>query len=68
MKKITLLLFLFCASFAFAQTEVTGKVTDDSGAALSGVNVKEKGTNNGSISDFDGIYQNQNQRRRNACF
>ena len=57
MKKIALLLFLFTASFAFAQNDISGKVTDDSGAGLSGVNVKEKGTNNGSISDFDGIFK-----------
>ncbi len=57
MKKIALLLFLFTASFSFAQKEVTGKVTDDSGAGLSGVNVKEKGTNNGSITDFDGVFK-----------
>ena len=57
MKKIALLLFLFTASFSFAQKEVTGKVTDDTGAGISGVNVKEKGTNNGSISDFDGVFK-----------
>ena len=57
MKKIALMLFLFTASFAFAQKEVSGKVTDDSGAGLSGVNVKEKGTNNGSITDFDGLFK-----------
>ena len=57
MKKIALLLFLFTASFSFAQKEVTGKVTDDTGAGISGVNVKEKGTNNGSITDFDGVFK-----------
>ena len=57
MKKIALLLFLFVASFSFAQKEVTGKVTDDAGTGLSGVNVKEKGTNNGSITDFDGVFK-----------
>lgn len=35
---------------------VSGKVTDDSGAPLPGVNVVEKGTNNGTSTDFDGNY------------
>jgi iron complex outermembrane receptor protein len=36
--------------------EVTGKVTDNAGIPLPGVNVVEKGTTNGSITDFDGVY------------
>ncbi|WP_339652719.1 TonB-dependent receptor [uncultured Maribacter sp.] len=38
------------------QNNVTGKVTDDSGMPLSGVNIIEKGTTNGTTSDFDGNY------------
>ncbi len=57
MKKITLLLFLFCFSVLFAQKEVSGKVSDSSGAGLSGVNVKEKGTTTGTSTDFDGNYK-----------
>jgi iron complex outermembrane receptor protein len=57
MKKITLLLLMLCASFSvFAQSTVTGKVVDNSGIALPGVNVIEKGTSNGSTTDFDGNY------------
>ncbi|HEY9004830.1 MAG TPA: TonB-dependent receptor [Ohtaekwangia sp.] len=35
---------------------VTGKVTDDTGAPLPGVNVLEKGTTNGAVTDADGRY------------
>lgn len=35
---------------------ITGKVTDDTGAPLPGVNVLEKGTTNGTTTDAEGIY------------
>jgi len=38
------------------QKTVSGRVTDASGEALPGVNIIEKGTLNGAISDFDGRY------------
>ena len=38
------------------QNVVTGKVTDENGIALAGVNILEKGTSNGTTSDFDGNY------------
>ena len=38
------------------QRTVAGRVTDDKGQALPGVNVVEKGTTNGAISDADGRY------------
>jgi iron complex outermembrane receptor protein len=38
------------------QSTVSGKVTDDSGLALAGVNIVEKGTTNGTTTDFDGNY------------
>ena len=39
------------------QKTVSGKVTDDSGEGIPGVNVVIKGTTIGSITDFDGNYQ-----------
>ena len=39
------------------QKTVSGKVTDDSGEGIPGVNVVIKGTIIGSITDFDGNYQ-----------
>lgn len=50
-----LLVFLLCGvSVAFAQQTVTGKVTADDGSVLPGVNVVEKGTTNGTITDANG--------------
>ncbi|GEM54384.1 ferric enterobactin receptor [Flavobacterium branchiophilum NBRC 15030 = ATCC 35035] len=57
MKKIILFLLLLNFSFAIAQKEVSGKVTDKSGAALPGVNVTEKGATNGVSTDLDGNYK-----------
>ena len=39
------------------QNTVTGTITDDNGAPLAGVNVVEKGTRNGTSTDFDGNYE-----------
>ena len=47
---------LFISTYAFAQSLVTGVVTDKSGEPLIGVNVLEKGTTNGNITDIDGKY------------
>jgi iron complex outermembrane receptor protein len=56
MKKILMVfILLFSSTILFAQ-EVSGTVTDNSGASLAGVNVLEKGTNNGTITDLDGKY------------
>ena len=46
---------IFSINFSFAQN-VTGLVTDASGAPIAGVNVVEKGTTNGVVTDFDGKY------------
>ena len=35
---------------------VTGTITDENGFPIAGVNVVEKGTSNGVVSDFDGNY------------
>src|SRR6478609_3730652 len=36
--------------------KIEGKVTDDAGAGLPGVNIIEKGTSNGAVTDVDGNY------------
>ncbi|NJB69747.1 iron complex outermembrane receptor protein [Saonia flava] len=58
MKKTYLILFLvlFSVSPMFAQNSVSGTVKDDSGVPLVGVNIVEKGTSNGTTTDFDGNY------------
>lgn len=56
---ITLIL-LGIFSTASAQVEtilVTGTVSDESGIPLLGANVIEKGTNNGTITNFDGEFE-----------
>ncbi len=57
MKKIALLFLLLNVSFLFAQKEVSGVVKDNTGAGLPGVNILEKGTNNGVSTNIDGAYK-----------
>lgn len=61
MKKITQFLLMTIAlvfsTVAIAQSTVTGTITDsETNTPLPGVNVIEKGTNNGVSSDFDGNF------------
>lgn len=57
MQKITLLLLgtLFSISL-IAQTTVKGTVSDKNNSPISGANIVEDGTSNGSLTDFDGNY------------
>lgn len=56
---ITSLIFSLLVTMSMAQnTTVSGTITDEeSGEALIGANVVEKGTTNGTITDIDGNYQ-----------
>jgi len=48
----------FNGANAYAQNKtVSGKITDETGEPLPGVNVIEKGTTNGTVSDADGNYK-----------
>ncbi len=40
----------------YAQTEITGTVVDETGETVIGATVVEKGTTNGTVTDFDGIF------------
>lgn len=52
-----MILVFFCVQGIMAQGKpVTGNVTDNLGTPLPGVNVVEKGTTNGTSTDFDGNY------------
>jgi len=51
---LALSLLLFCAQ-ASAQKIISGIVSDESGP-LPGVSIIEKGTSNGTVTDFDGAY------------
>lgn len=59
-KNLIVLLSVLVTQFSFAQeSTVTGKVTDNEGMPLPGVNIIVKGSNNGTQTDFDGIYSLQ---------
>ncbi|MGS2741119.1 TonB-dependent receptor [Sinomicrobium sp. M5D2P17] len=58
MKKLLILCTLIIHSqLIYSQNIVTGTVNDENGTPLAGVNVVEKGTSNGTSTDFDGKYE-----------
>ncbi|NJB71677.1 iron complex outermembrane receptor protein [Saonia flava] len=60
MKQLLLMLLFISGFFSTLQSQeigVSGKITDDSGEPLPGVNVVIKGTSTGTTSDFDGNYE-----------
>jgi TonB-linked SusC/RagA family outer membrane protein len=50
------LLMLFVLQVTFAQTNISGVVTDQAGLPIPGVNVLVKGTQTGAQTDFDGKF------------
>lgn len=61
-------LFLMSVSWAFAQLTVTGRVQSTSGDPLIGVNVVEKGTTNGTVTDLDGNFSLRVQQGKTLVF
>ncbi|MCK8521661.1 SusC/RagA family TonB-linked outer membrane protein [Aquimarina sp. D1M17] len=58
--RILVLILALVVHFSYAQEKtVTGKITDDKGLPLPGVNIVVKNTNTGTQSDFDGVYSIQ---------
>lgn len=56
MKKLMILGLMLLCSVAFGQKiEIAGKVVDANGS-IGGVNIIEKGTSNGTTTDFDGLF------------
>ncbi|MGD1959564.1 MAG: SusC/RagA family TonB-linked outer membrane protein [Fulvivirga sp.] len=55
-KSLLFSLFLMFSYGLVAQTVIKGKVTDDTGEELPGVNVVVKGTSNGTVTDIFGDY------------
>lgn len=54
---ILILISALCLSFtAASQNKVSGIITDEQGQPIPGVNIIEKNTTNGFVSDFDGNY------------
>lgn len=56
MQFLALFLFSLFTGSILAQQNVTGVVSSDLGDLLPGVTVLEKGTNNGTVTDFDGKF------------
>jgi len=56
MKHILLVVLTLVSINFLAAQNVSGTVTDNSGNPLIGVNIYEKGTTNGVVTDFDGKY------------
>ena len=55
LKKLFLsLLALLTSTIMYAQTEISGTVIDPTGETVIGATVMEKGTSNGTVTDFDG--------------
>jgi len=48
--------WVFIMAVAVGQRTISGRVTDDSGEAMIGVNILVVGTSTGTVSDFDGGY------------
>lgn len=61
-------LFLMNVSWAFAQLTVTGNVQSTSGEPLIGVNVVEKGTTNGTVTDLDGNFSLRTEKGKTLVF
>ena len=51
------LALIFACTFIYAQTEITGSVVDETGEGVIGATVMEKGTTNGTVTDFDGNFK-----------
>ncbi|MDP5106522.1 MAG: TonB-dependent receptor [Polaribacter sp.] len=60
MKKLALLFVFFTSTALVAQSTISGKVTDQTGQLIPGVNIMLKGTTTGTTSDFDGNYEIRN--------
>ena len=62
-------MFLFCVLLLVSQqlfSQIKGKVSDANGVPIPGVTVIEKGTTNGGITNFDGMYEIKIQNAQGA--
>ena len=53
---LSLVLMCLCSLLTYAQTEISGTVVDETGETIIGASVVEKGTTNGTVTDFDGNF------------
>lgn len=50
------LIFLGLSFLGYSQKTISGQINDSNGQPLTGVNILEKGTNNGTSTDFEGKF------------
>ena len=55
--KLLIIIFLTSILSSFAQNTIEGVVNDVKGLPLPGVDVIIKGTKNGVLTDFDGVFK-----------
>ncbi|MDY0781330.1 TonB-dependent receptor [Tenacibaculum sp. IB213877] len=55
-KNLLLVALFFVTATVLGQTKISGKVVDETGEPLPGASVVEKGTGNGTSTDFDGKF------------
>jgi outer membrane receptor protein involved in Fe transport len=60
MKLKIILLFFFSSPFLMAQSTISGKINDESGTPLTGVNIQLLGTEINAKTDTEGFYQIEN--------
>ena len=53
---VSFMLLFVCTAIVYAQTEITSTVLDETGETVIGASVIEKGTSNGTVTDFDGNF------------
>ncbi len=56
-KRLLIFLLTITCTAMYAQQEVTGNVVDPTGEPIIGATVIEKGTHNGTVTDFDGNFK-----------
>ncbi|TYP99691.1 outer membrane receptor protein involved in Fe transport [Tenacibaculum adriaticum] len=56
LKHLLLVALFFATATVLGQTKITGTVLDETGGALPGASIVEKGTKNGTATDFDGKF------------
>ncbi len=62
MRTLLSIFTLLCCAVTFAQSTVTGKVMDNNGQPIPGVNVVVDGTATGAVTDFDGLFTLQTDK------
>ena len=58
LKRLLLSMMLICVgTIVFAQSEIAGTVVDSEGEPIIGATIMEKGTSNGTVTNFDGEFR-----------